>query len=91
MSLLYDDVQMDQETGRNTKVLKIYVVIIKISMTGYHHWINGQTYHLFYHSSLWGEMSKINPVTCLFHLFEALNNAFEMQLFQGFIFTPYRM
>ena len=40
MSMLYNDVQMDQETARNTKV---YAVIIKISMTKYHHLINRQT------------------------------------------------
>ena len=31
-----------------------------------------------------------NLVTCLFSLFEALNNASEVQFFQGFIFTPYQ-
>ena len=46
-------------------------------------------YGLFQHSSLWGEMSMVNPVTCLFSLLEALNDAFEVQFFQGFIFTPY--
>ena len=30
-------------------------------------------------------MSKVNQVTCLFHFFEALNGAFEVQFFQGFI------
>ena len=25
-----------------------------------------------------------------FHSFEALNDAFEVQIFQGFIFTPYQ-
>ena len=25
-----------------------------------------------------------------FHSFEALNDAFEVQFFQGFIFTPYQ-
>ena len=36
-------------------------------------------------------MSKINPVTCQFDFFEAPNDAFKVQLFQGFIFifTPY--
>ena len=29
-------------------------------------------------------------VTCRFSLFEALNGAFEVQVFQGFIFTPYQ-
>ena len=62
MYVLYDDVQMDQEY----KSFEIYAVIIK--MIEYHHWINGQAHHLFKHSSLWGEMSKINPVTCLFSL-----------------------
>ena len=40
------------------------------------------------------EMSVVNPVTSLvyssFHFFEALNDAFEVQFFQGFIFTPYQ-
>ena len=26
----------------------------------------------------------------IFHSFEALNGAFEVQIFQGFIFTPYQ-
>ena len=43
------------------------------------------------HSSLWGEMSVVNPVTCL--VFTSLKH-FMMLLrcnfFQGFIFTPYR-
>ena len=29
------------------KSVEIYAVTIKISMTEYPHWINGQTYHLF--------------------------------------------
>ena len=29
------------------KSFEIYAVTIKISMTEYHHWINGQAYHLF--------------------------------------------
>ena len=43
MSVLYADVHMDQETARN----EVYAVTIKISMTEYHHRINGQAYHLF--------------------------------------------
>ena len=31
-----------------------------------------------------------NLVTCRFSPFEALNDAFEVQFFQGFIFTPYQ-
>ena len=37
-----------------------------------------------------GNECIVNPVTCLFFTFEALNDAFEVQFFQGFIFTPYR-
>ena len=38
-----------------------------------------------------GNEYDIHPVTCLFfHLFEALNDAFKMQLFfHGYIFTLY--
>ena len=35
------------------------------------------------------EMSMAFLVTCIFRLFESLNNAFEVQFVQGFIFTPY--
>ena len=35
-------------------------------------------------------MSKVNPVTCLFSRFEALDHAFGVQIFQGFIFTPFK-
>ena len=37
MSVLYNDLQMDQATARNTKSFKMYAVTIKISMTEYHH------------------------------------------------------
>ena len=37
-----------------------------------------------------GNEYMVNLVTCLFSLFEALNDAFEVQFFQGFIFTPYQ-
>ena len=37
MSVLYDDVQMEQKTARNTKVFEISAVTIKISMTEDHH------------------------------------------------------
>ena len=39
----------------------VYAVTIKIYI-----WIKRQAYHSFQHSSLWGEMSKINPVAFLF-------------------------
>ena len=47
MSVLYDDVQMDQYTARNTTSFEIYAVTIKISMTEYHNWINRQAHGLF--------------------------------------------
>ena len=37
-----------------------------------------------------GEMSMAFLVICIFLLIEALNGAFEVQLFQGFICTPYQ-
>ena len=49
----------------NTKVFFFYPVTMKISMIEYHHLINCQTYGLFEHSSLWGEISKMNLVTCI--------------------------
>ena len=33
-------------------------------------------------------MSMVNLVDVNFHSFEALNDAFELQFFEGFIFTP---
>ena len=53
--------------SQECKSFEIYAVTIKIFMTEYHHWINGQA-HLFQHSSLRGEMKKTYPVTCLFSL-----------------------
>ena len=48
MSVLYDDVQMDQsKNSQEYKRFDISAVIIKISMTEYHNWINRQTYSLF--------------------------------------------
>ena len=48
MSVLYDDVQMDQYTAGIKKTsFKMYAVTIKISMTKYHHVINRQTDGLF--------------------------------------------
>ena len=37
--------------------------------------------------SQWGEMSMVCPVNCLiiFTFFEALNDAFEVQFFHGYI------
>ena len=43
MSVLYDDVQIyGSINSQEYKSSEIYVVTIKISMTEYHHWINGQ-------------------------------------------------
>ena len=49
MSVLYDDVQMDEINSQEYKSFEIYMymVTIKISTTEYHHWINSQAYHLF--------------------------------------------
>ena len=46
ISLLYDDVQMDQNS-QEYKSFEIHAITIKISMTEYHPWINSQAYHLF--------------------------------------------
>ena len=37
-----------------------------------------------------GESGPFWPHSVYFHSFEALNDAFEVQFFQGFIFTPYQ-
>ena len=37
----------------------------------------------------YGESGPFWPLV-YFHSFEALNDAFEVQFFQGFIFTPYQ-
>ena len=34
-----------------------------------------------------GEMSMVNLVTCLFHSFEALNDAFEVHIFHASFYT----
>ena len=34
-------------TSQEYKSFEIYAVTINISMTEYHHWINGRAYHLF--------------------------------------------
>ena len=48
MSVLYDNVRSDGPRNRQEyKSFEMYAVTIKISMTEYHNWINGQVYHLF--------------------------------------------
>ena len=44
MSVLYNDVQIDQNNSQKFKSFDIYAVTIKIFMTEYHHLINGQVY-----------------------------------------------
>ena len=51
------------------KSFEIYAVSIKISMIEYHQWINDLVDHLFFHSSLWGEMSMVFLVTCIMFAF----------------------
>ena len=67
--------------SQECKSFEIYAVTIKIFMTEYHHWINGQA-HLFQHSSLRGRNEEdISGHIVYFHFFEALNGAFELQFF----------
>ena len=47
MSVMYDDVQMNQETDTNTKSFENDAVTSKISVTEYHNLIYRQTYGLF--------------------------------------------
>ena len=57
-----------------------------------HHWINSQTVRLTIYSkysSPWGEMSKINLVTCLFSLLWSTLIMLWNAHFQGF--TPYQI
>ena len=74
MSVVYNDVQKGQYTARNTQLFKMYAVTIKI-------WLNITIE--FYHYSLWGEMSMVFPVTCIFSLFEA---CFWSAMFSGLHF-----
>ena len=51
-------------------------------MTEYHHIIN----HIYFNATKYGgKLSVVNAVSCIF---EALNDAFEVQFFQLFIVTP---
>ena len=86
MPVLYNDVHMDSKNSQEYKSFDIYVVTIKISMTEYRYLINSLAHGLFWHYSLWGKWGGFFQVTCIFSLFEALNNAIEVQFFQGFIF-----
>ena len=44
-----------QINNQEYKSFEIYAVTIKIYMTEYHHWINGQAYHLFLNTEVCGE------------------------------------
>ena len=85
MSVLYDDISDGPINSQEYKSFEIYAVSSKISMTEYRH------YQSIRHISLWGEMNMIFLVTCLFSLFWRINGAFEVQFFQGFIFTPHQI
>ena len=56
----------------------------KICMTEYHHWP-----FILPQQSMGGNEYGISGHLHIFAFFEALNNAFKVQFFQGFIFTPY--
>ena len=51
MSMVYDD-QMDIINSQECKSFEIYEVTIKISITEYHHWINGKA---FSNTAVYGE------------------------------------
>ena len=63
-------------------------------MTEYHHLINHQgLWFILLNTAVYGgkmtECGKSGHLS-YFHFFEAQNYAFELQFFQGFIFTPYQ-
>ena len=84
MSVLYDDVQMEQKTARNTKVFEISAVTIKISMTEDHHWrtIRPMVYS---NTEVYGGNGKSGHlyIQNYFHFFETFNDAFKVQFFQA--------
>ena len=90
MSVLYDDDHSGPLNSKEYKRFEIYAVSIKISMTEYHHWINELVVHLF-NTAVYGEKWVWYFWSlAYFCFFEALNGAFEVQFYQGFIFTPYQ-
>ena len=66
------------------KSFEIHAVTVKISMTEYHHWINGQL-TIYYNTAVYGggggghEYGKSSHLSIFTwnHFFEALNGAFE--------------
>ena len=70
MSVLYDDVQMGPITSQEYKTFEIHVVTIQISMTEYHHWINGQAHHLLFitQQSMWENESGKSSHLSIFTL-----------------------
>ena len=52
-------------------------------MTEFRHLINRQAYGFIVTQTSMGEMSMVDPVTCLFSLFEALNDVFEVIFFSS--------
>ena len=66
------------------KSFEIYAVSIKISMTEYHHWINGLSDHLFYLQQSMGRNEYgISGHLHIFAFFEALNGEMWMAATQG--------
>ena len=91
MSVLYDDVQMDQETSNNTKVWHLCGNYENIYdwISGY--WIKpSDLWFLLTHRIILGEIWWIWSLA-YFHFFDAsLNDAFQLQCFHCFIFRPYQ-
>ena len=68
-----------QSAARYNNFFDIYPVAIKICMTEYHNLIHHLAHGVLQHYILWGEMSMVFLVTCIYSPFEALNIAFEVQ------------
>ena len=66
----------------------MYAVTIKKSMTEYQHWINDLP-TIYSNTALYGRTLVWYFWSLVYvRFFEALYGAFEVQFFQGFIFTP---
>ena len=77
--------------SQECKRFEIDAVTIKKYVTEYHHLTNSQAYIFILTQQSMGEVSTWQIWAFVyFHSFEALNDAFDVQFFQGFIFTPYQ-
>ena len=84
MSVLYNNVQMDQETAKNSFFSHTDAVTIKISMSEYHLLINRQTYMVYSNTTVYGgKWVWYMRSLVYFHFFGALNDAFQVQVFSG--------